>query len=259
MSDIGPTSVTTSLFYTFIIDASIQILFFLISAFLKTEKFYDFSGSITYQACILVALLWRHNGDTPSQLTARQIIAATCVLLWCTRLGIFLFIRVLKTEDKRFEDLKQNALKFAVPWFLQIIWIYLTALPVYIILGNSGLQSRPELIWSDWLGLSIWVFGFTVEVIADTQKFIFKEKNPKDFIQTGIWRYSRYANYNGEITLWIGMFIFCTAGFVETWQWVSIISPLFVAALICLVSGIPLLEKSAEKRYGQRAGRFKFS
>ena len=152
--------------------------------------------------------------------------------------------------------MKKDPVKFAIPWFLQVVWIYLTALPVWIILGNAGSASRKDLFWADIIGIIIWGFGFTVEVIADTQKFIFKEKNPRDFISTGIWQYSRYANYNGEITLWIGMFILCTGGFVEDWQWVSIISPLFVAFLITRVSGIPLLEASAEKRYGERQGAF---
>lgn len=100
MSDIGPTSVTSSLTITFLIDFGIQLIFYIASALLKTEKFYDLSGSLTYQTCILVALLWRHNGDTLGSLTSRQIIAAVGVLIWATRLGTFLFIRVLKTEDK---------------------------------------------------------------------------------------------------------------------------------------------------------------
>ena len=100
MTDLGPTAVTSSLLVTFLIDFGIQLVFFLVSAFLQTEKFYDLSGALTYQSCVLVALLWRQNGDTLTALTARQIIAATGVLLWSARLGTFLFIRVLRTEDK---------------------------------------------------------------------------------------------------------------------------------------------------------------
>jgi steroid 5-alpha reductase family enzyme len=140
-----------------------------------------------------------------------------------------------------------------VPWVLQIIWIYLTALPVFIVLGNSGISSQSRtLIWSDWVGIVIWLFGFTVEVVADAQKMIFKIDHPNDFIRTGIWKYCRYANYNGEITLWIGMFVLCAHGFIENWQWIGIISPIFVSCLIIFVSGIPLLEASSEKRYGER-------
>ena len=52
-------SVSTSLWISFVIVASVQVLFFIPSAILKTEKYYDLSGSLTYQAAILVALLQR--------------------------------------------------------------------------------------------------------------------------------------------------------------------------------------------------------
>ncbi len=125
---------------------------------------------------------------------------------------------------------------------------------VYIILGNPS-TTQPSLYISDGFGIAIWIFGFAVEATADYQKNKFKNANPNDFVNVGIWRYSRYANYNGEITLWIGMFILCARGFVEGWQWVSIVSPLFVTGLITQISGIPLLERSAQKKYGGRQGK----
>ncbi len=140
-----------------------------------------------------------------------------------------------------------------IPWILQVIWIFITGLPVYIILGNPS-NERSSLIWSDIVGIIIWVFGFVVECTADYQKNVFKNQHPHDFVNVGIWKWSRYANYNGEITLWFGMSILCIHGFVEGWQFVGLISPFFVTGLICGLSGIPLLEASAEKKYGSRAG-----
>ena len=52
------------------------------------------------------------------------------------------------------------------------------------------------------------------------------------------------------------MFLFCVSGFIEPWQWVSLVSPLFVIFLLTQISGIPLLEKSANQRYGNREGCF---
>lgn len=198
------SSVATSLWISFVIVAAIQFIFFVPSAILKTEKYYDISGSLTYQAAILVALLWRHEGDSIEFLTARQIIAAVGVLLWALRLGVFLFLRVMKVKDARFDSLKQSPTKFIFPWIIQIAWIYLTAFAVFIVLGNSGIESQGRsLIWSDWVGMIIWCFGFVVEVTADTQKYIFKNEHPNDFIRTGIWKYCRYANYNGNFQLFI--------------------------------------------------------
>ncbi|KAI8815453.1 hypothetical protein BJ742DRAFT_703369 [Cladochytrium replicatum] len=250
MSTFGSIS-TTSLFFTFIVDFAIQLAFYIYSSAMQTEKFYDVSASITYISCVLVALCWRQLDDRLETLSPRQIVAALTVLVWAVRLGSYLFWRILKEgDDKRFATLKKNPIQFAIPWFLQVVWIFLTPLPVYIILGNRSSEQPTFGSWSDILGLIIWAFGFVVEVRADTQKTIFKNKYPKQFISTGIWAWSRYANYNGEITLWIGSFILCAGGFVEGWQWVGIISPIFVAGLICGISGIPLLEKSSQERYG---------
>ncbi len=245
--------IASSLLVTFIIDAAIQITFFIPAAIFSTERYYDFSGAITYISCVLTALLWRQNvNDSIPLLSARQIIVACFVLLWAIRLGTWLFLRILREgHDARFNDLKKSPVRFFIPWFFQILWIYSTALPAYIILANPGFSQAP-LIWSDIIGILIWIFGFAVEVVADYQKNVFKNKHPGDFVNVGIWKYSRYANYNGEWTLWIGMLILCIHGFIAPWQFVGVWSPIFVSILLFLVSGIPLLEKSSERKYGNR-------
>ncbi|KAJ3116430.1 hypothetical protein HDU96_009687 [Phlyctochytrium bullatum] len=258
------SSVGSSLLTTFLVDFGIQLVFYVISAALATEILYDLSGALTYATCVLVALLWRRDNtfdpavpNPISSLSPRQIIVTVLVLAWCARLGGFLFLRVLRTPDKRFDDLKSNFVKFSIPWILQVMWIFLTALAAFIVLANHPVpkkgnpsSTQPAFQWSDYVGLAIWLFGFIFETTADTQKQIFKNKHPRDFIRTGVWRYSRYANYFGEVTLWFGMFVLCAAGFVEPWQWVAVISPVFVFCLIYFISGVALLEASSEKRYG---------
>ncbi|TPX71051.1 hypothetical protein SpCBS45565_g01195 [Spizellomyces sp. 'palustris'] len=246
---MGPAG--ESLLTVLVLDYAIQLVFYLISAPLKTEKLYDASGALTFFACTLTALLWRRDGQSLDDLSARQILVAVLVIVWCLRLGTFLAIRVSKTEDKRFEKFKHNPIKFSVVWVMQAFWVFMTAFPVYIVLGNPS-KSQRSFGASDIIGLIIWVYGFIVEVVADSQKFRFKNRHPRDFVSTGIWRYSRYANYNGEIFLWIGMFILCARGFEEGWQWVSIISPIFVACLIIFVSGVKLSEQAAAEKYGDR-------
>jgi steroid 5-alpha reductase family enzyme len=234
----------STILLVFIIIAGIQFVAYVFSAILKTEKFYDLSGAATYFTAILVSLLVRNDSIHP-----RQIIVSVLGLVWCSRLGIFLFMRVLRVEDKRFADLKTNFVRFSVPWALQILWVFFTALGIYVVNANPGNQRGIQ--WSDYIGIAIWAFGFAVEATADHQKNTFKNKHPKDFITTGLWKYSRYPNYFGEVTLWYGMFIICAASF-EPWQWVTIISPLFVTALLVFGSGVALSEKGAEQRYGAR-------
>ncbi|KAJ3016356.1 hypothetical protein HKX48_004075 [Thoreauomyces humboldtii] len=246
MTPVG-NSLVTSLY----IDFGIQMLAFAISAPLRTERFYDLSGALTFITCTLVALLWRRDGEVVSGLAARQIILACLVMVWSSRLGFFLARRVSKTEDKRFEKYKQNPITFFPVWVMQAIWVFMTCWPAWIVIGNPS-SSQPSIYISDGFGIAIWVYGFALEVTADAQKSAYKNEHPSDFVRTGVWRWSRYANYNGEISLWIGAFILAARGFVDKWQWVSIVSPLFVACLIVFVSGIKLSEKGQEERYGTR-------
>ena len=51
------------------------------------------------------------------------------------------------------------------------------------------------------------------------------------------------------IVLWIGMAIVAVP-VLEGWQWVTLTSPVFVAFLLIKVSGIPMLEESADERWG---------
>jgi steroid 5-alpha reductase family enzyme len=53
----------------------------------------------------------------------------------------------------------------------------------------------------------------------------------------------------GEITLWFGIFLSASSAYSRINQWLSILSPLFVALLLIYISGIPLLEKIADEKY----------
>ncbi|MGD8865403.1 MAG: DUF1295 domain-containing protein, partial [Anaerolineales bacterium] len=86
---------------------------------------------------------------------------------------------------------------------------------------------------------------------ADAQKSRFKAdpNNEGDFISSGLWAWSRHPNYFGEIMLWIGVALIA-APVLRGWQWVTMISPVFVTLLITQVSGVPMLEKRADETWG---------
>lgn len=61
----------------------------------------------------------------------------------------------------------------------------------------------------------------------------------------------RYLSVHSlTLTLFLTSFCLLTS---QPWQFVSVISPIFVACLIIFVSGIRLLEISSQKKYGHRA------
>jgi steroid 5-alpha reductase family enzyme len=99
--------------------------------------------------------------------------------------------------------------------------------------------------------LFVWIVGFTVEVVSDRQKRRFRQDpaNAGRFITTGLWAWSRHPNYFGEIVLWLGIALIALPA-LSGWQYVTLISPLFVYLLLSRVSGIPPLESRAEERWG---------
>ena len=100
-------------------------------------------------------------------------------------------------------------------------------------------------------GTLIWIVGFSIEVSADNQKRRFRQSptNASRFIESGLWRWSRHPNYFGEILLWSGIAI-CAFPALQGWQYVTLISPVFVWLLLTKISGIRMLEASAQKRWG---------
>ena len=109
--------------------------------------------------------------------------------------------------------------------------------------------------------------GFGIEVVADAQKSRWRALpgSKGRYIDTGLWRYSRHPNYFGEWVLWVGQFVLCANGWASMRHggdhagafpfaaWLCALSPLFVYLLLNYGSGVPLLEKSSDERWGTEA------
>ena len=171
------------------------------------------------------------------------------VVVWALRLGTFLFIRINQDgHDDRFDDIKVNPGRFFIAWTIQALWVLMTAAcAIAIITGGSD---KP-LGLIGFIGLGLWLLGFVIEIIADAQKRAFRKEptNQGKFINTGLWAWSRHPNYFGEITLWLGMAILALP-VLSGFQWVTMISPVFVFLLLTKVSGIPTLTKKSKQRWG---------
>ena len=244
-----------SLVYAFLVSMSMQFVMFLHASGLvlgnaPTERYYDLTGSTTYVVLSLLSLYW--NWDNFS---LRRGILSSLVLAWALRLGSFLFERITRDGgiDHRFTEAKKSPYRFAIFWILQGLWVFLTAFPVLLVQSlQPGKNHKASLVPLDYLGLFIWAAGFGLEVVADNQKKIFRmnPKNKNKFIHTGVWSISRHPNYFGEISLWIGVFLVCINEFTSKNQYAAILSPVFVACLLIFVSGVPLLEKSSDRKFG---------
>ena len=225
---------------------AINAIAFVPSFIARTEHYYDLTGSLTYITTTLLALV------LTSGLDSRSILIGAMVLLWAGRLGSFLFQRVKKSgKDGRFDQIKQSFLRFLMAWMIQGLWVTLTAGAAFAAIAS---EENPDLGLIGAIGLVIWMLGFALEVAADSQKTAFKNdpKNEGKFINVGLWSWSRHPNYFGEIMLWTGMAILAFPA-LSGWQYLTLISPLFVFTLLTRVSGLPMLERRADKRWGGQA------
>ncbi len=225
----------------------IHWVIFIPSYLMRTEKFYDITGTIAYLAMISTSVYVVSSID--GALAFRSKVVVVMVIVWAMRLGLFLFIRVLKVgEDSRFEDAKNSFVTFLMFFNISGLWVFLTtANALTLILNNSDLFGDFQF----FVGLTIWMIGFSFEVIADEQKRRFRKKteNQGMFIVSGLWSISRHPNYFGEILIWTGMAII-SLPVLSGWQYATLISPIFVTLLLTRISGVNLLEESADKKWG---------
>ncbi|KAF2468632.1 DUF1295-domain-containing protein [Lindgomyces ingoldianus] len=275
----------------------------------KSERFYDLSGSLTYLSCTALSLFLpylraRSAGNVAGGLAEylsppapgqgawwwRQAVLSVAVGVWATRLGSYLFQRITSDgHDSRFDSIRGSAVKFYAAFFAQATWVSLCLLPVIAInslprsaFALSRIQNVTSSIpvpisakpyWTDILGLSLFLFGLTFEIIADRQKSQWaKEKKEKkhseEFLTRGLWSKSRHPNYFGESTLWTGIAVAAGGLLVRNSAQVGLrlnglggrivvlsmcaASPGFVTFLLLKVSGVPLSENKYDKRYGDR-------
>jgi steroid 5-alpha reductase family enzyme len=221
----------------------IQWLVFIPSYLLRNESFYDLTGSITYISVTAGALLLSPEVD------GRSILLLALVVIWAVRLGTFLFLRIRKAgKDARFDELKTSFPRFLLTWTVQGLWVSLTLAAALVVITTT---TRKGLDVFALIGFLVWALGFAFEVVADAQKSRFRADpaNKGKFIQTGVWAWSRHPNYFGEIVLWIGVAIIALP-ILRGWQWIALISPVFVTLLLTRVSGIPILERRADEKWG---------
>lgn len=210
----------------------------------QSEKYYDLVGSLTFISAVWLALL------ASGAWNPHSVLIALLVTLWAGRLGTFLFARIRQDgHDTRFDKIKPDPILFLRTWCLQGLWVLVTSGAALVAVANGGAgQGIGVLVL---LGLALWILGFVIEVVADRQKRLFREQQGGGaFITTGLWSRSRHPNYFGEIMLWFGMALVAFPA-LQGWQYLTLVSPLFVYLLLARVSGIPLLERKARRRWGE--------
>ena len=164
----------------------IQWAAFIPAFIFQTEKFFDLTGSLTYTAVTVAAVLLSGNVDLRSWLLMGM------VLVWAGRLGSFLVTRIHKSgKDARFDQIKPSFLRFLQTWTVQGLWVSFT-----LAAALAAITARVKVPLDGYaiVGFVIWLGGITIEALADRQKSVFRSEpaNKDRFIQTGLWSWSRH-------------------------------------------------------------------
>ncbi|KAI0833248.1 DUF1295-domain-containing protein [Trametes gibbosa] len=214
----------------------------------------------------------------------RQILLNAAILAWSARLGTFLFSRAMRAGgDSRFDEIKHQPAMFTGFWMAQATWVLLVGLPVYMV-NTLPPASHPRLGPLDFLSVGLLAGSWLFEIVADHQKASWrrrKEKKEHDekFITGGLWGVSRHpkyvsvsalcapvfserlntidwrSSYVGEVGVWTGMWLLSSgslrAPFFPKAAWmIAGVSPLLTWFLLTRVSGVPPLEQSGDKKFG---------
>ncbi len=199
------------------------------------------------------------------ELNARKILILTLVSIWGLRLAIYLAWRNIgKGEDFRYQEFRRNYGPKRYWWFsffqtflLQGVLIMLVSLPL---LGIHSSTDSGELNVLDYIGIIVWLIGFTFEAGGDFQlaRFKLNAANKGKVLNTGFWKYTRHPNYFGDSAVWWAYAIFSIAA-GSYWQ---IIGSVIMTLLIIKVSGVAMLEKTLNntkpqyKEYIQKTNSF---
>ena len=232
----------------------LQLAGFIPSFYLKSEKYYDLFGGLTFVSSILLMLFLKFKIN--SDLNIREIILASCVLLWTIRLSFFLFQRVKRIgKDVRFDNLKLSFSKFLLAWMTQGLWVFICLFPILVVFSSP---TNNEITYFAFGSLT-YLIGLVIEIIADYQKTIHNKLNNKKrkFISSGLWSKSRHPNYFGEFLIWTGITIICFPVF-SGFKYLALITPIFIYFLLNYISGVNLLEERAKEKWGNNPEYVKY-
>jgi len=180
-------------------------------------------------------------------LNPRKILIFMLVSVWGLRLAAYLAIRNTgKGEDFRYQEFRRKYgqkrywwISYFQTFLLQGFLMMIVSLPL---LGISGSTHAGNLNFPDYLGILLWLTGFTFEAGGDFQLSRFKKDpgNKGKVLDTGFWKYTRHPNYFGDSAVWWAYALFSIAA-GSYWQ---VIGSVIMTLLIIRVSGVALLEKS---------------
>lgn len=100
------------------------------------------------------------------------------------------------------------------------------------------------------VGLAVSAFGLAFETTADVQKNAAKRRNPRRFVDTGLFRIVRCPNYLGEMLFWTGVFVSGVGVYAGIAQWAAALVG-YLGIVYVMFGGARRLEIRQNRSYGK--------
>lgn len=188
------------------------------------------------------------------QLTTPSIALLAVLFIYGIRLAMYLLIREKRSASYK-KILYQPEISQRKPVFVMLmIWISCALLyvgqisPASFYLANMAEGAEVNELWM-WIGAVVAALGVVIEAIADAQKSAAKRRNPKRFVDHGLYRIVRCPNYFGEVLMWTGSFLVCVGACCSVWQWV-VAALGYIGIIYVMFSGARRLELRQTETYG---------
>lgn len=239
-----------------IADVIATVIVYIFSLLYKNSSLYDPYWSVIPPA---VAAYWAWHFQVLQSLPV--LLMLTGIGVWAVRLTLN-WLRGwqgLSHQDWRYVMLREKNPKLywltnfgGIHMFPTLI-VFAGMLPVYYFIqayaNTEGELILPIVI----LGFAITIIAALIELIADEQMRSFKKRaKPGEFINEGLWKYSRHPNYFGEVTFWFGLWVMLM-GIAPQYWWTGIgwvaMAAMFVFASIPMMKEKNLKSKPNYQQY----------
>ena len=189
-----------------------------------------------------------------SVLSAHTAVLCVLLIVFGMRLGTYLLLRERKATayrkilyDPSLQKKKPVGVIVTVWLFCAILYV-LQVSPVAFRLMNTKAGAEVSDLWA-WIGSAVVLCGILLEAFADIQKSAAKKRNPKRFVDTGLYRIVRCPNYLGEVTIWTGAMLSGIGAGLTWWQWL-IAAVGYIGIVYVMFSGARRLELRQNEVYG---------
>ena len=185
------------------------------------------------------------------ELTLGTILLSALFIVYGLRLSGYLAIREAKSASYKkhmMGEIKDGkyipfGVKCAI-WVTCALLYVAQVLPAFYRLANAAEDNVMVFV-----GAAVMLVGLVLETAADIQKNAAKKKNPRRFVDTGLYRIVRCPNYLGEMIFWTGVLLSGIGALSGFGQW--LLAAIGYAGIIFVMfSGARRLEIRQNKNYG---------